>query len=83
MANVVTFKEKNFTFTAPEGMDNCGDLPCHVTDEFSVSCWQLSWRERFSALIFGKVWHFNYTQRPAPVAISVARTVFEQPKEAK
>ncbi len=32
------------------------DLPIWTNGEQCVSCWKISWRERLSALLFGRVW---------------------------
>ena len=32
------------------------DLPVWTNREQCVSCWRMSWRERLSALLFGRVW---------------------------
>ena len=31
-------------------------LPVYTNDEECVSCWQMSWRERLAAFLFGHVW---------------------------
>lgn len=36
--------------------------------EECVSCWRLSWRERFSALFFGRVWVSMLTGKTQPPA---------------
>jgi hypothetical protein len=42
------------------------------------SCWKLSWRERLSALIHGKVWLLVRAENThAPVAIVACRSIFE------
>jgi hypothetical protein len=38
----IEFPESNFTLTAPQGLENCGDLPCQKSDGRIISCWQIS-----------------------------------------
>jgi hypothetical protein len=47
----------------------------------SVSCWQMTWRERLAALFFGRVWLFVYfgASQP-PVRMEVEKTVFQELK---
>lgn len=58
----------NATLNAPAGCEN-DILPLRVyTDgQQCISCWQMTWRERLSALVFGRVWVsvlFGRTQPP-------------------
>jgi len=48
-------------------------LPVWTDGEQCVSCWRMSWRERLSALLFGRVWLAllsGETQPPALVQAS-------------
>ena len=47
----------NRVLTAPTGKEE-EVLPLHVFSdgEQCISCWRLTWRERLSALLFGRVW---------------------------
>jgi hypothetical protein len=48
-------------------------LPVWTDGEQCVSCWQMSWRERLSALLFGRAWLAllsGKTQPPAYVQVS-------------
>jgi hypothetical protein len=59
----------------------CGTLPVLANDEVCISLWKMSWRERFSALFFGKIWLFvygGYTQ--PPVALMAQLEIFEEVK---
>lgn len=60
--------------------ENVGDvrpLPVFSDGEQCISCWRLSWKERLSALIFGKVWLAVLTgHSQPPVYMEVARTYF-------
>jgi len=39
-----------------ENVTGVDALPIFSDGEQVVSCWKMSWAERFSALFFGKVW---------------------------
>ena len=40
----------------PEGVIDIGNLDVWTDEVQCVSCWRMSWRERLSALLFGRVW---------------------------
>lgn len=46
------FPEANLTLVAP----GCEDLRVQVDTNQVLSCWKMTWRERLSALFFGRVW---------------------------
>lgn len=76
----VTFPDANKNLLKPPSMtDNeCGSLDVYTDGKQCISCWQMSWRERLSALLFGKAWlyvHSGSTQ--PPVALVITRQVFE------
>jgi hypothetical protein len=51
----IEFKEQNCEIAKdqPEYIT----LPSHITkDGIVISCWGLSWKERFTALFKGKIW---------------------------
>lgn len=73
------FPQANKTWKAPPGMENCVDLETFSDGDVIVSHWKMTWRERFSALFFGRVWHYAWCARPAPVGIMVRKSIF--PKE--
>jgi hypothetical protein len=57
----VDFAEANMTLQPPRTMysANISEVtPLRVWSdgEQCVSCWEMSWRERLSALLFGRVW---------------------------
>lgn len=71
------FPQANRNLGAPRGMPDVRDLPVWSDGNECVSCWKMTWRERFSALIFGRVWlrvRFGATQ--PPVALHVKRAIF-------
>lgn len=47
------FPQANGTLS---GYGEVGDLPVFRGDMQIISCWRLSWRDRFRALLFGTVW---------------------------
>lgn len=54
----VNFPEANKNLLKPSGMtdEECGSLPVYNDGSESISCWQLSWSERFQALLWGRIW---------------------------
>ena len=58
MATPTQFERANMTWRKPGSMDvdECGDLPAFFDGKWSVSCWALTWRERFRVLVTGCVW---------------------------
>ena len=53
------FAEAGFTWKGwpgSPGRDEVGDLPAIVIEDRSISCWKLSWKERFLVLFNGFVW---------------------------
>lgn len=68
----VKFPEQNFTFTKPSSMtdEECESLPCHRTDNYIISCWQMSWRERIRFFFTGKMWLWIVGQRMPPVSVT-------------
>lgn len=54
-------------------------LPIWTDGEQCVSCWQMSWRERLAALIFGRAWLavLGGNTQPA-VAILVTREYLQE-----
>lgn len=56
--NPVAFEGMNKTLTAPASGDcaSVGELPVLTDGTQCVSCWALSWRERWAVLRYGKLW---------------------------
>lgn len=55
-----------------------GKLPIFTDGSQTVSCWGLTWKERFRALFCGKVWLGIYSGRTQPpVWMSVERSPFQ------
>jgi hypothetical protein len=75
------FPEQNKTLTKPQGMtdEQCGSLPVYNDGEQSISCWQMSLRERLSALWHGKIWLQVYAGRTQPpVSLTAAESIFTE-----
>lgn len=82
MATPRRFPEANKIFTSPHNMEEeCGNLPVQVHAQGMLSCWQMSWRERLSALFFGRVWLNTHGSQHPPVWIAVQRDPHENPVE--
>jgi hypothetical protein len=81
------FKEQNGSLGAPQNFDpeqseaasEIVSLPVFSDGEQCISLWRMSWRERLSALLFGRVW-LQVLSGPTqpPVALTTARTIFEE-----
>jgi len=71
----INFKHSNITLNPPNP-NNAGieiDAIRAWTDgKQCVSCWRLTWRERFAALIFGKAWLGLLSGRTMPPAYIIA-----------
>ena len=77
----INFPQANKALLQPEGMtdEECGSLPVHTDGHTCLSLWKLSWRERLSALFFGKAWLWVYSgQTQPPVALMAYRDVFDR-----
>lgn len=80
----INFKYSNHTLqpSGAEYSDNVigvDPLPIWTDGEQCVSCWRMSWRERLSALLFGRVWLAvlsGYTQ--PPVCIQASREYLKE-----
>jgi len=80
----IQFKEANKTLTKPQGMtdEQCGNLPTYSDGVQCISCWKMTWRERLSALFFGRVWLWvisGVTQ--PPVALEAKKNIFKEVKD--
>lgn len=78
------FEQANKNLLKPEGMteDECGSLPVFTDGTQCISCWQMTWRERWAALFFGKIWLSVYSgQTQPPVWLMSANKIFTEAKE--
>jgi len=80
----IKFEQANKELLKPLGMtdEECGSLPIYTDGKECISLWKMTWRERFSALFFGKIWlsvHSGYTQ--PPVWLMAAKEIFKEVKQ--
>ena len=78
--NPIEFEGRNRLLLKPDNMaeEECGNLPIYTNDEFCVSCWKPTIRERLSVLLFGKVWLWIYSgSTQPPAAIEARRDILE------
>ena len=77
----VKFKEVNKNLLKPNSMtdEECSSLWVYSDGQQCVSCWKLGWKERLTALFFGKVWLgiLSGNTQP-PVWLACTDTVFEK-----
>lgn len=76
----IDFKHANRTLQKLANMtdEECAPLKVWTDEKECVSSWKLTWRERISALLFGKVWLFVLSGgTQPPVALSCKKTIFE------
>lgn len=75
----VKFPEANRNLLKPDGMtdEECGSLWVYTDGVTCISCWELNWRARLSALFHGRVWLsvLSGGTQP-PVWLTTAKTVF-------
>jgi len=81
MATPRKFRESNLVLLGwpeDEERERVEDLHTFKDDRQIVSCWKLSWRERLSALLFGRVWLGVLTMHTAPpIWVQARSTVFD------
>ena len=83
--DAIKFKQSTKTLGPPKGMtkEECRDLPVWTDGTQVISLWKMSWRERFSALFFGKVWLSVYSgQTQPPVWLMATKEIFKEEKQA-
>jgi hypothetical protein len=79
------FKEANKDLLKPQGMtdEQCGSLPVFTDGNQCISHWQLTWKERFQVLFFGKIWLGVISgQTQPPVWVDSNKNVFGKGKAA-
>ncbi len=82
----LNFKESNLSLSPPRNWPDkanpCRRLDVYKDDFQTISCWKMSWVERLSSLIFGRVWVQVACGKsnPFPIALTAQRMIFkEQP----
>jgi hypothetical protein len=62
-----------------ENVEGVDPLPIWSDGEQCVSCWKMSWRERLSVLIFGRVWLAVLSGRTQPpVYVQASKDYLEE-----
>ena len=56
--NPIEFEGQTKVLAKPPGMtdEECSPLAILNLDDTCISCWKMSWRERFKAFFTGKIW---------------------------
>lgn len=73
------FPQANKNLSKPDSMtdEECSSLWIFTDGKQCISCWKLNWKQRFSALIFGKVWLSVLSgQTQPPVWLDCTKSVF-------
>ncbi len=73
------FKEATQILDPPRGRTDVAPLQVHFDGQVVTSCWRMSWRERWSALLFGTVWVRipDARGRHPPIALDSVRRLFK------
>ncbi len=81
----IEFPESNREFKKPYGMtdEECSSMSVYFDGKSNLSCWKMSWAERFSALFFGTVWLWSHGTEQQPVSLLVSKTAFEEDEHEK
>ena len=77
----IKFEEVNAELQKPPNMtdEECQPLPVFRDGEECISCWQPTWKERLSILIYGKVWlGVLFGKSQPPVRLKGSKTFFEK-----
>ena len=77
----IKFKEVNCNLEKPQNMtdEECLSLAVYTDGEQCISCWKMSFKQRISALIHGKVWLSVLSgQTQPPVWLDCTKTIFER-----
>lgn len=75
----VKFKEANKNLLKPNDMtdEECSSLWVYSDGVVCISCWKMSWKDRLSALLFGKVWLVVRSGKTQPpVYVDCSKTIF-------
>lgn len=79
----IAFAQRTKTLAKPPSMtdEECGSLDVFEDHQSHalISCWRMTWRERLSALFFGRVWLWvmSGTVTQPPVSLQVSRNIFK------
>lgn len=75
----ITFDEKNKTLIKPDNMTDkeCSSLDVYCDSKQCISLWHMSFRERLSTLVFGRIWIYVLSGKTQPpIALSAANNIF-------
>jgi len=79
----MNFAQANKNLLKPEGWtdEECSSLPVFTDGTQCISLWKMTWRERLSALFFGKVWLAVISgQTQPPVWLMAEKEIFKEVK---
>lgn len=79
----IKFKQANKELLKPQSMtdEQCGSLPIFTDGNECISLWKMTWKERLSALLFGRVWVWVVSGRTQPpIALWAIREIFTEKK---
>ena len=77
----IKFLQANKNLIRPSNMssEECTSLWVYTDGIQCTSCWKMSWRERLSALFFGRVWLSVLSgDTQPPVWIGCCKSMFEE-----
>jgi len=80
----IEFEQANKNLLKPEGWtdEECRSLPVYSNEKELFSLWKMSWKERLSALFFGRVWLVVYSGvTQPPVELMAMRQLFKTVKQ--
>ena len=75
----INFKQSNMNLSKPKGWtdEQCGNLPVFTDGQQCISLWEMTFKERLLALLFGKIWLFVYSgHSQPPVGFIVDKEIF-------
>jgi hypothetical protein len=68
------FPEQNGKLVAAPGDEaTVLDLPVYRDAQYSISCWQMSWRDRLRLLVTGRVWFWAWARTHPPIYLGAER----------
>jgi hypothetical protein len=79
----IEFKQANKNLLKPAGMtdEECGSLPVYCDGKECISLWKMTWKERLSAVFFGRIWLYVVSgQTQPPVSLMATREIFGKDK---
>lgn len=80
MIKPVEFPEKNFVFTAPQNMPECGELPAHLHGAGVLTCWEFDDEDIEIIQKTKRVWINLHSHTIAPISLT-AEMPFQEPVE--